>query len=74
MLVKAKVFPNSKKQEIIKKANDSFEIKVKSKPENGKANKEVIIALSLYFKISQDKIKLVKGKKQRNKVFKLIYF
>ena len=72
MLIKVKVFPNSKKQEIIKKSKDSFEIKVKAKPIKGLANKAVIGVLSLYFKIPASKIKLVKGFKQRNKIFEIL--
>ena len=71
MLIKVRVFPNSKKEGIIKKSNDSFEVKVKEKPIKGLANKSVINVLSLYFKISTSKIRLVKGFKQRNKVFEI---
>ena len=71
MLIKVKVFPNSKKEEIIKKSEDSFEVKVKEKPEKGRANKEVVRALSSYFKIPESRIKLIKGLKERNKIFEI---
>jgi len=71
MLIKVKVFPCSKKQGIIKKSQDSFEIKVKEKPIQGNANKAVIKALMDYFQISESEIKLVKGFKKRNKIFKI---
>lgn len=71
MLIKVKVFPNSKKEEIIKKTEDSFEIKVKEKPIRGLANKAVVNALSLYFNIPTSKIRLVKGFKQKNKIFEI---
>lgn len=71
MLIKVKVFPNSKEEEIIKKSEDSFEVKVKEKPLEGKANRAVIKVLALYFKIPESKIKLVKGAKQRNKIFEV---
>ena len=71
MLIKVKVFPNSKKEEIIKKSEDSFEVKVKEKPEKGRANKEVVRVLSCYFKIPESKIKLIKGFKKRNKIFEV---
>ncbi len=51
MLIKVKVFPCSKQEEIIKKSEDSFEIKVKERPVMGQANKRVIQILSSYFKI-----------------------
>jgi len=69
MLIKVKVFPCSKKEEIIKKTEDSFEVKVKAKPIGGLANKAVINVLSLYFKTPASKVKLVKGFKKRNKIF-----
>ena len=72
MLIKVKVFPGSKKEEIIKKAEDSFDISVKAKPQSGDANKEVIKVLALYFKIPAARVRLIKGAKQRNKIFKLL--
>ncbi len=72
MLIKVKVFPNFKKEEIIKKSEDSFEIKVKEKPISGKANKRVIEILSLYFKTPQSKMRLIKGFKERNKIFEIL--
>ncbi len=79
MLIKVKVFPNSKKEEIAKKSEDgltgspqaSFEISVKEKPVMGLANKAVIKALSFYFKIPEAKIRLIKGFKERNKIFEV---
>jgi uncharacterized protein YggU (UPF0235/DUF167 family) len=35
MLIKTKIFPNSRKEEVIKKSEDSFEVKVKEKPVMG---------------------------------------
>jgi len=71
MLIKVKVFPNSKKKEIIKKSKDRFEVKIKEKPERNIANKSVIDALSFYFKVQRYKIKIVKGFKERNKIFEI---
>jgi len=71
MLIKVKVFPNSKKREVIRKSKDSFKIKVKSKPEKGKASREAIRTLSYYLKIPESKIKLVRGFKQPNKIFEI---
>ena len=74
MLIKVKVFPNSKKEEVIKKAEDSFEVKVREKPVRGLANKAVIDALSSYFKVSASEIRLVKGFKGKNKIFEVVDF
>jgi hypothetical protein len=71
MLVKVKVFPNSKKEEVVKKAEDSFEVKVRERPMMGLANRGVIKALSSYFKIPESKIRLKKGFRERNKIFEI---
>jgi len=71
MLIKVKVFPDSKKEEIIKKTEDSFEIKVKARPIRGEANREVIELLSSFLKIPRGKIRLIKGFRERNKIFKV---
>jgi len=71
MLIKVKVFPESNRKEIIKKSEDSFEVKVKEKPIMGLANRGVIKILSSYFKIPESRIKLIKGLKKRNKIFEI---
>lgn len=71
MLIRVKVFPNSKKDEIKKKREDSFEIRVREKAEGGMANRKVLEMLSSYFNISRNKFRLVRGGKQRNKIFEI---
>jgi len=72
MFLKVKVFPNSKKEEIIKKSEDEFEIKIKEKAERGEANKRVKEVLARYLNISEEKLILIRGARQRNKIFKII--
>lgn len=71
MLIKVKVFPSSKKEEIIKKSENSFEVKVKEKPVRGGANRETRKVLADYFKLPETKIRLIKGLKGKNKIFEL---
>ena len=71
MLIKVKVFPASKKEEIVEKSENSFEIKVKERPIMGQANKGVIKVLSSYFKIPESEIRLIKGFREQNKIFKI---
>lgn len=71
MKIKVKVFPQAGKEEIIKKSDDSFEIWVKAKPVQGQANRAVIRALAEYFNISSREIRLVKGFRERNKIFEV---
>ena len=72
MLLKVKVFPNAKKESIIKKAADEFEIKVKEKAILGKANEKARKILARHLNISEGKLILIRGEKQRNKIFKVI--
>jgi len=72
MLIKVKVFPSSKIEKIIKKSEDSFEVRVKEKAEKGRANQRTRELLSKYFNIPEEKVKLIKGFRQRNKIFEII--
>ena len=71
MLIKIKVFPDSDEEKMKKKAEDSFEIKVKEPPIRGEANRAVIRVLSAFFKIPEKDIRLVKGFRERNKNFEI---
>lgn len=70
-IIRARISPNSKQKTIIRKSKDSFDIKVREKPQQGKANKAVIEVLAEYLNVPKQKIKLIKGFKQRNKVFEI---
>ena len=69
MLIIVRAFPNSNKQEIIKKSEQNFEVKVREKPIAGAANKAIARALATYFKVPFSDVKLIKGFKQRRKTF-----
>lgn len=71
MLIKVKVTTNSKKEEVIQKSEDSFQVKVKAKPIEGQANIAVTKALTSFLKLPENKIQLVRGSKTRNKIFKI---
>lgn len=72
MLIKVKVLANEKKDEIIKKSEDTYLIKVKAKAERGEANNRVREILSEYFQVLLGKIKLIKGGKKPNKIFEIL--
>ena len=69
MLIKVKAYPEAGKEEVIEKEENSFEIWVKEKPIQGQANRAILRALAEYLEVDQGKIRLVKGFKQRNKVY-----
>ena len=71
MIIRVRVFPNSKREEIIKKSDDFFEVTVQEKPIGGQANKGVIRVLSSYFKVPEARIKLIRGFREPRKVFRI---
>lgn len=72
MLIKVKVLVDEKKEEIIKKSEDTYLIKVKAKAERGEANNRVKEILSEYFQVPLGKVKLIKGGKKPNKIFEIL--
>lgn len=71
MLIKVKVFTNSKKEEVIQKSADSFQVKVRAKPIQGQANIAVTRALASFLKLPTNKVRLIRGSKTRNKLFEI---
>jgi len=72
MFIKAKVFPNSKKEEVIEKSKDSFDIFIREKPVGGMATRAAMRAVSLFFGLPASRFKIIKGHKQRSKIFEII--
>lgn len=72
MKIKVKVRPCSGKQEI-KEDSNLLLVSLKSAPENGKANSELIKILKKYFKnkINFQDIKIIKGLNSRKKVIEV---
>jgi hypothetical protein len=70
-LIKVRVVPEANKEEIIERGKYSFEVKIKEKPIKGQANKRVQEILAHYFQVPENKIKLIKGFRQRNKIFEI---
>jgi uncharacterized protein (TIGR00251 family) len=71
MKISARVKPNAK-QDKIERVNEShFLIRVKEKPQEGKANRAVIKALAEYFEVPQSRIVLLKGQSSKEKIFEI---
>lgn len=66
-----KVKPSQNQDEIIKLDEQNFIIRLKQKPEGGKANLALIKLLAKYFSISSSQIKIIKGKTSKNKIVAL---
>lgn len=69
MYIKVKVTPKAKKEEILKKGADSYEISVREPAEQNKANTRVRELLGHRFSVVVGKIKLVSGHKTTAKIF-----
>ena len=71
MLIKVRAFPEARENKVIEKTKDSFDVFVKAKAVKGLANIAIKQALANYFKISESKLRLVRGFKQGNKIFEI---
>ncbi|MBU2503990.1 MAG: DUF167 domain-containing protein [Nanoarchaeota archaeon] len=68
MKIKINVKPNSGKQEI-EKEGEGYVVCLKSAPENGKANVELLKLLQRYFK---REVKIKSGVRGRNKIIEVL--
>jgi hypothetical protein len=71
MILKIKVKPNSKTQGIENLGNHDYKISLKSKPEDNKANLELLKLLKRHFKVELGDIKIIKGLKSKNKIIEI---
>ncbi|MCX6745782.1 MAG: DUF167 domain-containing protein [Candidatus Parcubacteria bacterium] len=71
-VLSVKVIPNSKINKIIEEKDGFLKIKLTAPAHEGKANKSLIIFLSLELKIAKSKIKIVAGEKSREKTISLL--
>ncbi len=67
MKIQVKVKPNSRTEEVSQEG-DSFIVKVKEPPKEGKANQAVIKLLAEHFGVSQSQVRILSGFRSRNKV------
>jgi len=55
----------------IKVNGNEITIYLRSKPERGKANKELVERLASYFEVSKGKVQIISGLTSRNKVVEI---
>jgi uncharacterized protein (TIGR00251 family) len=58
-------------KEFLEIKNDQIKIGIKSKPNKGEANKEIIKKISKYLKISSVSIQIISGHKSRDKIIEI---
>ena len=61
MLLRIKVKPNSKTDEIIREAGGSLKVKIRAQPVEGKANKYLLEYLSKVLGLPKSSLSLLKG-------------
>ena len=71
VILKIKVKPNSKQQNILEEPDGSLKISLKSPPVEGKANQELIKLLAKKFGVSKSEIIIKAGLSSRNKLVEL---
>ncbi|MFH1311357.1 MAG: DUF167 domain-containing protein [Nanoarchaeota archaeon] len=69
MIIKLKAHPNAKKQALKKLDDNNYEIWIKKKPIENKANIELIKLLQKYFK---KQVNIKSGLTSRNKIIEII--
>lgn len=69
--IKVKVHAGEKKDKLLEKAPDSFEIWVKAPAERGQANAAVRAALAARLGAAENKLSLIKGATSPSKIFLL---
>jgi hypothetical protein len=71
MKVDIRLIPRSKHNLIIKEDENRFKVYVTSPAIEGRANQALIKRLAEFFGLSKSKIKIIKGKKSRNKIIEI---
>jgi uncharacterized protein YggU (UPF0235/DUF167 family) len=69
--IKIKVITEAKKEKIIKKSSDKFEISVKESAEKNLANKKVLELVRKYFKVYNGSVRIVSGHHSPSKIISL---
>jgi uncharacterized protein (TIGR00251 family) len=71
MKIQVKVKPNAKTEEVSQEG-DSFIVKVKEPPKEGKANQAVIKLLAQHFGVPKSQVRILSGLRSRNKVIEIM--
>ncbi len=71
MKIQVKVKPSSKTEELSQEG-DSFIIKVKEPPKEGKANQAAIRLLAEHFGVPQSQVRILSGFRSRIKVIEVV--
>ncbi len=71
MFIKVRVFPGNKREEIEKKSENSFILKVKEKAERNMANKRVCEIIACEFSVPIKSVRIVNGHQSGSKMLSI---
>ncbi len=69
-IVKVRVIPKAAKNKV-EKFDDGLKVRLTAPAAEGKANKALIKILAAHFGVKKSQIKIISGKKSRNKLVKI---
>jgi uncharacterized protein (TIGR00251 family) len=72
MIIKVRVIPNSKRNEVISRVGSILRVKVEAPAVDGKANEELCDFLADFFDVKRSMIFLRKGERGREKTIEII--
>ncbi len=70
MKIKVRVRPNARETKV-EQLEDEFVVSVRAHPVEGRANSELIEALSEYFRVPKSRIRIVAGLRSRKKIVEI---
>ena len=71
MKITVRVKASAKETRVEKLSEINFSVRVKEKPQDGRANYAVREALADYFKLPRSHVILIKGEKAKEKIFEI---
>lgn len=71
MKISVKAKPGAKKIKIEEIEKGHFEVCLKSRAQEGKANQELIFLIAKHFKVSKSRVEIVSGLKSKNKILEV---
>jgi uncharacterized protein (TIGR00251 family) len=69
--VRVKVYPRSAKPRVVEEPDGVFKVYVAAAPDKGKANDELLKALSRHFGVSKTSLQIIRGQASREKLVRL---
>jgi len=72
MRIEVSVKPNSKTEEVVRDGENSYTVRVKQPPTEGKANKAVIRLVAKHLGVPESQLTISKGLKSKNKTIEVV--